>query len=80
VQTKEKTFEAKWKDGMYGQIKSRAPTLRPIKSSNMHNVNKNHVKNDTRQGMVAPYLKGSFKIDLFCFLQTTKRGNASHHI
>jgi len=33
VQTKEKTFEAKWKDGMYGQTKSHAPTLGPIKTS-----------------------------------------------
>jgi hypothetical protein len=66
--------------GCMGKQKAMHPPLDPLRLQTCVMWIKSHVKNDTGQGMVAPYLKSSFEFDLLPFLQTTKRGNASHHI
>jgi hypothetical protein len=68
------------KMGPMGKQKVTHPPLDPLGLQTCVMWIKNHVKNDIGQGMVAPYLKCSFKIYLLPSLQTTKRGNTSHHI
>jgi hypothetical protein len=57
--------------GCMGKQKAMHPPLDPLGLQACVMWIKSHVKNDTKQGMVAPYLKCSFQIDLLPSLQIT---------